>query len=376
MKRILTTIATAALLAAAAQTSASAKLPPEIVKPYKAYTAAVKAGDVDAALSNAYKAWQAAETALGDHKTTGDLAQNYGDINTADKKIQKRQVEALRRAQDLSQFYGDDGPIMYMQRGVTLAQLLSSWGKSNGSRDVVNDLAKYADANGLKRSIFLADALTIKAGTYSADRDGKKTIKAAAEAIDIYKAPGDGFESAYPALAYLYKGFGHEYEKETKPALLAYQELIKNADPSLYKRDNLAARALGRWIFMRTKLMASEDATPEDLESICKCYPYNVERNESVQPIKRRAPKYPSAGKRLNNSGYSVVQFDLDDDGNVKNAKILTSWPPDIFEEASLKSLKGWEYSPRTPGETDADRSNIVSTIRYMLADSYGRPIY
>jgi hypothetical protein len=376
MKRIFMAVALAAFLATSVQTSAFAKTPPEVVKPYKAYQAAMKSGDLEAALSSAYEAWQAAEATLGDHKSTGDLAQNYGDLNTTDKKARKRQVEALRRAQELSRFYEDDAPAMYMQRGITLSQKLSSRSKGASARKVVDDLIEYAEANEMSRSIFMAEALTIKAGTHSADRNGKKTVAAADRAIDIFKAPGDDYESYYPAFAYLYKGFGHEYEEETMPALLAYQELIKTADPNIYKSDNLAARALGRWIFMRTKLTVGEGVEPEDIEGLCSCYPFDVVRNETVKPIKRTPPEYPKAGLRLNNSGYSIVRFDLNDDGSVKDPVILTSWPPDIFEASSLKSLDGWEYSARAEGETDEDRQNIVATIRYVLADSQGRPIY
>jgi len=69
-------------------------------------------------------------------------------------------------------------------------------------------------------------------------------------------------------------------------------------------------------------------------------------------------------------SGYAIVEIDLADDGSVLNPRILTSWPEDLYDEPSLEAVDKWVYTPRTPEETDSDRKDIVTTIRYMLRDS------
>ena len=75
-------------------------------------------------------------------------------------------------------------------------------------------------------------------------------------------------------------------------------------------------------------------------------------------------------------SGFSIVEFDLDDAGKPTNENILVSWPEGVFEKSSLKALSKWEYTPRLEGQTDEDRQNIVTTISYRLTDGSGNLIY
>jgi TonB family protein len=95
-----------------------------------------------------------------------------------------------------------------------------------------------------------------------------------------------------------------------------------------------------------------------------------------VKPLERVPPKIPLAARKSSVSGYTIVQFDLDDEGKTINHKVVVSWPPDTYEKAALKSLAKWEYSPRVEGETDADRSNLISTIRFNINDRNGNPVY
>jgi len=88
---------------------AHAKTPPEVLKPYKEYRAALKSGDKDKAFKSAKKAWETAEEMLGDHKTTGDLAANYADIAPSNEnysiKDYRSRMKAHERSIALSQFY-------------------------------------------------------------------------------------------------------------------------------------------------------------------------------------------------------------------------------------------------------------------------------
>ena len=60
MKRLAAATLALSLAFAAPQTSV-AKTPPEVLQPYKAYRAALKAGDTDEALKQARAAWEEAE---------------------------------------------------------------------------------------------------------------------------------------------------------------------------------------------------------------------------------------------------------------------------------------------------------------------------
>ena len=67
---------------------------------YKAYNAAIEAGDEAEAIKRAEAAWQAAETELGDNQTTAILAYNYASL-IYDKQPEKT-TAAINRVMALT----------------------------------------------------------------------------------------------------------------------------------------------------------------------------------------------------------------------------------------------------------------------------------
>ena len=371
MKRIFVAIGLSLLLG----TSAFAKTPKEVLEPYKAYRAAVKANDAEAALKQARLAWEAAETHLGDHKTTGDLAQNYADIKSGDG-MPKLQVKVMERALELSKFYGAEGNEMYLQRGVKLLQAHMNNQHTGKAGRLSKELIKFSEDNDLDRSVLYAEVLTIKAGAMVKSRNGKAMLKVTGEALDVFSDPSDAYKSAYPIFANLYQGFAHEYEDNVLDAALSYQKVMDYVGKLDYETHPIVGRALGRWIHMRGRLQDSGDFEEAKVAGLCECWPYDIERNESVKPLKRVPPKFPRRALNSSVSGFTIVEFDLDDEGNTMNPKTIASWPPDLYEKAALQSLYKWKYSPRADGETDADRSNLITTIRFNIHDRSGNPVY
>ena len=371
MKRTLFAIALALSIGITSQ----AKTPKEVLEPYKAYRTALEADDTDAALKQAKAALDAAEIHLGDHKTTGDLAQNFADVKT-DEGYSKAQIKAMERAMELSSFYGDEADSMYLQRGVRLLESHFVNGDAGKIRKSSKPIIAYAKENNLERSVFYGEILTLYSGSLVRSRDGEKMIEITNEALNIFEKPLESASSVYPIFANLYNGFGHEYEENILEAALSYQKVMDYVGKWDYETHPIVGRALGRWSHMRQRLLASDELEAAKENGLCDCWPYDVERNESVKPIKRVPPKFPPKALRSSVSGYTIVQFDLDDDGNTINQKLIASWPPKLYEDSSLKSLEKWKYSSRAEGESDSDRKNLISTIRYDIADSSGNPVY
>ena len=362
-------------LALAMGTASVAKTPKEVLEPYKAYRAALADKNPELAMTHAYDAWQKAEELMGDHKTTGDLAQNYADIRAGDK-ITKAQIKAMQRAVELASEHGDDAVQMHLERAVKLAQYQSVNGSMVKARKTADKYLEYAKENGQSNSVFYGELLTIKAETLVRSRRGKKLIEITDEALAVFESPDEVYPSAYPILAHLYNGFGHEYEQDVLEAALSYQKVMEYVGELDYGTHPIVGRALGRWSHMRARLQTAGEFEVAQEKGLCDCWPYNVERNESVEPIKRLPPRFTQRALRSGVSGYTIVQFDLDDDGNVINAKSIVSWPPDLYEETSLTSLSNWKYSAKQPGETEMDRKNLISTIRYQINDRNGNPVY
>lgn len=371
MKKLFLSVGLALALVGGAQ----AKTPPEVLKPYKEYRAALKAGDANEAIKHGYLAWQQAEKMLGDSKLTGDLAQNYAQIKNKkkDKAVTKRQELAYKRALELTADYGVDAPQIYLERGVNLMTFYQVNGKQSAAYNMARKVSKYAETNALTTSTFYGEALTQQAGHYASRGKSKKAEKIAKKALEAFSKKTDDYATVMPILANLYEGYGLEGQNKSMDAALSYQKVMESLDGIQPDEHPLAAKALGRWSHMRAVLGSEGKLEEAEQKGLCKCWPYDKPRNESLKPIKRVAPKMPGDAYV---SGFSIVQFDLDDAGKPINPDILVSWPKDVFEKSSLRALKKWEYTSRVAEETDEDRQDLVTTIRYILTDEFDNIIY
>ena len=367
MKKLFLSLGLALALSGIAQ----AKTPPEVLKPYKEYRAALKKGDAELARKHGLLAWEKAEELLGASKTTGDLAQNYADILTEQKD--KKREAAYKRSAELASHYEKNAHLIRVERKVKLAEYYQQFSQSLKMLNTSKDIVKYASENGLKDSTFVGVAYTLQADYYAKKGNHVKTHKSAEAALKVFDNASDGIVSAQPILASLYSGFGNEGQDNVMEAALDYQKVMESIDGKLDRDHPLAAQALGRWSYMRARLNTEGKLDEAEQKGLCKCWPYNKPRNESLKPIERVAPKMPRKAYR---SGYSIVEFDLDNDGKVINPEILTSWPKDIFERSTLKALEKWKYTPRTTGESDSDRQDLLVTLRYNLTDGSGEGIY
>ena len=369
MKKILLTLGLFFAFSGAVQ----AKTPPEVLKPYKAYTSALKANDIDAARKHAFEAWQKAEELLGDSKTTGDLALNFAMIKPNDKKATvKQQEKAFGRALELVEFQ-ENPALSYMERSIELMNFHQANADFRKSYKVAKNISNYAEDNSLTQSTFYAEALTTQAGYYASRRRSKRAEEIAVKALNAFEGAGDNILSAHSILASLYKGYALEGQHKSMEAALSYQQVMETLDGIDPKDHPLAAQALGRWSQMRSVLSAQGKLEEAEQNGLCQCWPYDKPRNDSIQPIKRVPPIMPSNAWV---SGFTIVEFDIDDAGKPINEEILVSWPKGLYEKSSVKSLKKWEYTLRTKEETDSDRQDIVTTITYRLTDSSGNILY
>lgn len=368
MKKLLLSVALVFIFAGASH----AKIPPEVMTSYKAYMAAVESNDADLARKHAYKAWQKAEEFIGDSKVTGDLAYNYAMVkNDNDKKIKKKQKGAYERALELTTFQ-DEPSLAYMERGVAFMNFKYS-DSTSSAYNWSRKLEKYAEESDLTSSTFYGEVLTLQAGYHASRGNHERAEKVASKALEAFTKRTDGFQTIQPILANLYKGYGYEGQQKPMEAALSYQKVMEALDGIHPDEHPLAAKALGRWSHMRMVLNNEGLLEEAEEKGLCQCWPYDKPRNESAKPLKRVPPDMP---RNAYVSGFTIVEFDLDDAGKPINENILVSWPKDLYEESSLESLKQWQYTPRTSEQSDNDRKNIVTTIRYNLTDSSGNIVY
>ena len=64
------------------------------------------------------------------------------------------------------------------------------------------------------------------------------------------------------------------------------------------------------------------------------------------KPIKRVAPKYPSAAAAKGLFGYVNVRFLVDAQGEITAIDTVDAYPQNTFERASIQAIKRWRYEP------------------------------
>ena len=66
-----------------------------------------------------------------------------------------------------------------------------------------------------------------------------------------------------------------------------------------------------------------------------------------VIPIVRIEPQYPREALIEGISGYVVVEFTIEPDGSVSDAKILESQPRRMFDRNAVRAIYKWKFKPR-----------------------------
>ncbi|TRO96312.1 energy transducer TonB [Glycocaulis profundi] len=61
-------------------------------------------------------------------------------------------------------------------------------------------------------------------------------------------------------------------------------------------------------------------------------------------------PDYPARGWSRGLQGWSIVQFDVAQDGGVSNARIAQSVPGGSFDNEALRAMREWRFRPLSEG--------------------------
>jgi len=88
-----------------------------------------------------------------------------------------------------------------------------------------------------------------------------------------------------------------------------------------------------------------------------------------VIPLVRIAPEYPPRALSRGIEGWVQVQFTITETGAVKDAVVVASDPPRIFDEAALRSIARWRYNPKVEGGVAVERIGVQTVIRFLLEE-------
>lgn len=123
------------------------------------------------------------------------------------------------------------------------------------------------------------------------------------------------------------------------------------------KAKQVAATALAAKTSAEAAAPVVEEAMPEPQKII------------PAKIISREAPRYPSRALKNSTEGWVQVRFFIDTNGRPTDVSIVESEPNDTFDDAAMKSVKKWRFSPARNQTTGlAVRSTSISTkVQFRL---------
>ena len=355
---------------------AFAKLPDAVLEPYRAYNAAVESGDMKTASAQAQKAWEQAEALLGDHKTTGDLAQLFADIK--DQSTFKTRTKAYERAVALASFHSDDAQALAVERQIKFIQMYMF---ENGAyytplRDLKRVAAQVKKAKGLienynfSGTMYDAEIQVLDGMVLSKRGVRTKALIAFESAIETFDSLEEQLPSALPYLAKLYRADLLKEKDDKLTALLQYQEIMQNVEGMVDFNHPYVNKAFTQWLLLRSEFEAQGKMAELEAAGVCECWPYEDYKDKLI-PLKRIPPIMPGIARR---SGHVVLKYSVTDEGKPVDLEVVSSTER-LFEKAALKSISKWIYSRKTDNEPENARQGIITTITFKLSDESGNHI-
>ena len=375
MKKLLLSVGLVLALSGFAQ----AKTPPEVLKPYKAYKAALKKKNSQEASEQAYRAWQKAEELIGDARVTGDLADNYAraDTGTLDGKISgKIRRNAFERAIELARFHGETAGDVEIQRYLKYAEwkidniIYRSEGTSikkvvrtPNFEKIESSIARY----GKTGSTYSAELLAIKSQHALVKKQYSKAVEFADAANSAFADVTDGIPSPYKYLAQTYKAEALYQQNKLIESAIAHQDLMLSIEKNIGARTAVSALSYSTWLDIKD-ILQQEGKVSEMQKAGILDFKVPSSLADELAPLVRTPPMMPRDAQR---SGHVKVVFDVNEEGRVENPRVKSS-SSKIFEAAALKSLKGYRYTPNAPVDK---RKGVETKITFRLSRANGKVI-
>ncbi len=115
-------------------------------------------------------------------------------------------------------------------------------------------------------------------------------------------------------------------EQEEAERLAAEQRAAEQQEAERLAAERRAAQE--REAREQAEAAASEDATPE------------------LRALSTPAPRYPPDALRAGQGGEVLVEFTVNPDGSVTNARVVRADPPRVFDREAVAAVRRWRFEP------------------------------
>lgn len=372
MRVVLLVVALAVSAAPAAW--AQAGLPQSVTEPYRAYQAALEAGDMPALVDASGRALDAARAARLDNGTLGVLTENHAYALAS----AGRDAEAMEEWEDAARL-GERAGLARIDlawrwhnaaasalRGDELQQA-RRW--SDEATELIADMSPGERA----QAEFAAEAWFLSARIKGEIGQPDHALIPAREALALYEAAGHPSDRGYAYLHYL--------------AGLASASMSRHDDAiyHMHMARDIAAD-IGGSDALLTRIAAIHNYLLEDSIDIADRLAANplhaarfaggAERDAGPvrppgyrppEPVAQDEPRYPLQAARRAQQGFVVLSFDIETDGSISNIAIVDSLPAGPFDAVSVAALQDWQYTPATVDGEPVREEGVLTHFHFRL---------
>jgi protein TonB len=95
------------------------------------------------------------------------------------------------------------------------------------------------------------------------------------------------------------------------------------------------------------------------------------EIDRPLTPLARVPPMYPMQARRRGIEGWVKVRFIVNEEGKVEDIRILESRPEKIFDEAVIRCVSDWRFTPGTVDGVPV-KTWVKTTVQFDLQEESG----
>ena len=77
--------------------------------------------------------------------------------------------------------------------------------------------------------------------------------------------------------------------------------------------------------------------------------------------------KYPRRAQRLDVEGFVLLGFDLAEDGEIQDLRVIESQPRLVFDKSAMKFVGGFEFAMPEEDGNSVPVKNIIFRVRFRL---------
>ena len=88
-----------------------------------------------------------------------------------------------------------------------------------------------------------------------------------------------------------------------------------------------------------------------------------------VIPLVRIQPQYPRRAQQLGIEGWVLLEFTITSAGTVKDAIVVDSEPPRIFDRSALRAVGRFKYKPKIEDGVPVERPGVQIVLNFELEE-------